>query len=73
MNKKINGKLTKRAVIKRMWVKAISGQTSDTYNLKYVARRIRKTVTETRQIVRWMNDNHFILAEVVGANVVFSF
>lgn len=73
MNKKINGKLTKRAIIRRMWLKAICGQTSDTYNLKYVARRINKTVVETRQIVRWMSDNHFILAEVVGANVVFSF
>lgn len=73
MNKKINGKLAKRAIIRRMWFRAISGQTVNHYNMKYVARRINKTVNETRQIVRWMTENHLILAKEVGADFVFSF
>lgn len=67
------GNLSKRATIRRMWLRAISGQTVDHYNKKYVARRISKTVDETRQIVRWMSDHNMINATESGANFVFSF
>ena len=71
---KINGRLTKRAIIRRMWARSISGANgTDTYNKKYVARAIKMTVNETRAIVRWMVDHNMIIAREVGANFVFSF
>ena len=68
-----SNKLSKRAIVRRMWLRAISGKTVNNYNMKYVARRLGKTVPQTRQIVCWMNDNNMIRASVVGANFLFTF
>lgn len=67
---KINGKLTMSEVVRRIAKRAISGETTDTYNVKYVARRLSKTVPETVHIVKYLAGAQ---VRVAGANFVFSF
>ena len=73
--KKLNGKLTKREIVNRIVNRALLGDTSNKYNVKYVARRISKNPTDTKQVVRWIVDNMLPYArvEIQKSNFVFSF
>lgn len=68
---KRNGTLTIRETVRRMHKRAITGQTSDTYNIKYVARRIGKNVSQTRQIVKYLCENMNVGVELEANNFVF--
>jgi hypothetical protein len=54
---KINGKLTKREIIRRIASRAAFGATPSVYNVKYVARRIGRDPEATKQIVKYVVRN----------------
>lgn len=72
-NSKRDGRLTKRAIIRRRWYRAITGQIPATTNLKYLARAVNLSPAECAHYVRWMSENDGITGKIVGANVVFTF
>jgi hypothetical protein len=69
--KKINGRLTKREILRRIYGRAISEATSDVYNKKYVARRVGVSVERCEQMLRWMSANMNLGVEVEASNFVF--
>jgi hypothetical protein len=50
-----NGKLTKREIIRRMWLRSVVGANpAEGYSLAYVARRIGEDISSTKSFLRWM-------------------
>jgi hypothetical protein len=53
--KKINGRMTKREVVRGMSRRAFSGESSEVYSIGYVARRIDLTVPQAKNFLRSLN------------------
>jgi len=74
MNSKRNGKLTKRATIKRMYLRALkSGK--NYYSLAYIARRLNFDLNTARSFLNWMKTNTIVEFEYTATKhaVIFEF
>lgn len=68
----LNGKLTKREVVRRMARRAMADENTPVYSIGYVARRIGKTVPQTKQFLSWMNQHTNIELGFSKRSVVFA-
>ena len=72
MNSKINGKLTKRSIIKRMWLNALkTGRTQ--MSLSYLARRISLNPKAAVYFMNWMQRNTSVNFIMKGKSFIFEF
>jgi len=67
---KIDGKLSKRETLRRMYQRYREGGAA-TYCVSYLARRLGLSESRTRHYVRWMNQRSMIRADVYGRQVIF--
>lgn len=67
----INGKLTKREVVRRMAERAIAGESSQVMAVSYVARRINQTVAQTYNFLRSLNRMGMVDLAFSKRSVVF--
>jgi hypothetical protein len=68
----VNDKLTKREVLRRMWLRSVTGANpSSDYSLAYVARRIGKSIKATVQFVRYLTKVGQVNATIERHLVIF--
>ena len=64
-------KMTKRETIRNMYERAMNGESSTTYAISYVMRRLGLDEHRTKEILAWMDRNEGCVSCIVGRNVVF--
>ena len=67
-----NGRMTKRAVIRGMALRALSGESSQVHAISYVARRIDESIPTTKSFLRWMAKNEGVELYFSKRSVIFS-
>lgn len=68
---KRNGKMTKREIIRKMWLYGTSGERSDRMALSYVARRLGFDIQTAKNFIMALNRLGFIASFFDKHSVVF--
>jgi|WetSurMetagenome_2_1015567.scaffolds.fasta_scaffold157470_1 hypothetical protein len=63
--------MSKRDVVRGMYDRAVEGESSESYAISYLARRINLTVEKAKSFVRWMSKNGGCPSYMIGQTVVF--
>jgi len=69
---KINGKLNKRETIRRMYERAMNGESSTRMSFSYVARRLGFDVITMKRFVIWMKYHSNVNLHFEGRMIVFT-